>query len=247
MNYRVTVAAAVIAAIGGTRFALAEDVVLKDDEDKVGYSIGFQIGGDFKQQGISLKPETLAKGVQDALSGAQPAMKPEEMEKTMSDLRQRVAAKQQEAQKATAEKNKAAGKTYLDENGKKEGVKTLPSGLQYKVMTEGTGAMPKASDTVTVHYKGTLTDGTEFDSSYSRGSPAEFRVDQVIKGWTEALQLMKQGSKWQIVIPSELAYGERGAGPIGPNSVLVFDVELLGIKAGDAKADAPKKPAKKGK
>jgi FKBP-type peptidyl-prolyl cis-trans isomerase FklB len=246
MKYRVTVAATMIASLGGVSFA--EETVLKTDEDKVGYSIGYQIGGDFKQQGISLKPDMLSKGVQDALAGAQPAMKPDEMEKTMSDLRQRVAQAQQEAQKNAGEKNLTAGKAFLDENAKKQGVTTLPSGLQYSVETEGTGAKPKATDTVTVHYRGTLTDGTEFDSSYTRGKPAEFRVDQVIKGWTEALQLMKQGSKWKIVIPSALAYGERGAGPIGPNSVLLFDVELLGINEPEKKAgEPPKKAAKKAK
>ena len=137
----------------------------------------------------------------------------------------------QEKQKKIGEKNKIDGEAFLAENKKKEGVKTLPSGLQYSIIKEGAGKMPKATDTVTVNYKGTLIDGTEFDSSYRRGQPVSFPVNGVIAGWTEALQLMKEGSKWQLFIPSELAYGEKGAGnTIGPNAVLIFEVELISIK-----------------
>jgi len=139
-------------------------------------------------------------------------------------------AKQTEKMTAVAGKNKKEGETFLAENMKKEGVKTLASGLQYKVITEGTGKMPKATDTVTTNYRGTLVDGTEFDSSYKRGEPATFPVNGVIAGWTEALQLMKTGAKWQLFVPSNLAYGERGTGPIGPNAVLLFEVELISIK-----------------
>jgi FKBP-type peptidyl-prolyl cis-trans isomerase FklB len=141
-----------------------------------------------------------------------------------------MAARQRES-KERAEKNLAEGKAFLEENKKKEGIKTLPSGLQYKVITEGSGRTPKATDTVTVHYRGTLINGTEFDSSYKKGQPATFQVSGVVRGWTEALQLMKEGSKWQLFIPSELAYGERAAGPqIPPGSTLIFEVELISIK-----------------
>jgi FKBP-type peptidyl-prolyl cis-trans isomerase FklB len=140
-----------------------------------------------------------------------------------------MAARQKEI-KEIAERNLAAGKAFLEENKKKEGVKTLPSGLQYKVQTEGSGKTPKATDQVTVNYKGTLINGSEFDNSYKRGKPATFQVDKVIRGWTEALQLMKEGSKWQLFIPSELGYGERGAGPVPPNSVLIFEVGLISVK-----------------
>jgi FKBP-type peptidyl-prolyl cis-trans isomerase len=162
------------------------------------------------------------------------------MDTALKSLQQRVAAAQQQQKKETADKNLAAGKAFLDENGKKEGVVTLPSGLQYKITTEGKGANPKATDTVTVHYRGTLIDGTEFDSSITRGQPAKFKLDQVVKGWTEGLQLLKPGSKAQLFIPPNLAYGERGAGPIGPNSTLIFDVELIGIEP-TAKASEPEK------
>jgi FKBP-type peptidyl-prolyl cis-trans isomerase FklB len=140
-----------------------------------------------------------------------------------------MAARQKKI-KEIAERNLAAGKAFLEENKKKEGVKTLPSGLQYKVLAEGSGKIPKASDNVTVNYKGTLINGTEFDSSYKRGKPTTFQVDKVIRGWTEALQLMKEGSKWQLFIPLELGYGERGAEPVPPNSVLIFEVELISVK-----------------
>jgi FKBP-type peptidyl-prolyl cis-trans isomerase FklB len=158
-------------------------------------------------------------------------MTAEEIRATITSLQQRLMASQQKVLKEQAAKNLSVSKAFLAENGKKEGIKTLPSGLEYKVLTEGSGKMPKAEDTVTVHYKGTLIDGTEFDSSYKRGQPATFKVKGVIKGWTEALQLMKEGSKWQLFIPPELGYGERAAGPqIPPNSALIFEVELISVK-----------------
>jgi len=184
-------------------------------------------------QGVDLNPDLLVKGVQDAMSGNKPHMSPQEMNKTLVDLKKKIVAEEQRQKKEAAGKNLQEGKAFLAENAKKKDVKTLPSGLQYKVIQEGTGASPKATDSVTVHYKGTLIDGTEFDSSYKRGKPATFRVDGVIAGWTEALQLMKPGAKWQLFIPSELAYGERGAGSrIGPDSTLIFEVELISVQAG---------------
>lgn len=240
MKHVLTVTASLIAFSAA---AHADDATIKDEKDRVSYSIGHQIGGDFKKQGIELNSGVFVRGIEDALSGAKSAMTDEEMKKSLTDLRQRLMDAQQAAQKQTGEKNLTAGRAFLDENARKPGVVTLPSGLQYLVVKEGTGAKPKASDTVKVHYKGTLTDGTEFDSSYKRGEPASFRVDQVIKGWTEGLQLMSEGSKWQLYIPAPLAYGESGVGPIPPNSTLVFEVELLGIEkaAADAKPKAKKK------
>ncbi len=206
---------------------------IKDQKDKVSYSVGYQIGGDFKRQHLDLNPDALMQGIKDALAGATPVMTQQEMNQTLIELKTKIVAAQQEERKKAGEKNLAEGKAFLEENAKKEGVKTLPDGLQYKVIKEGDGPMPKATDTVTVHYRGRLIDGTEFDSSYSRNQPATFPVSGVIKGWTEALQQMKTGAKWELFIPPDLAYGERGAGQvIGPNSVLIFEVELLSIGGG---------------
>ena len=213
----------------GVGFA-GEKPEVKGENDRISYSVGYQVGADFKRQGVDLNPDLLVKGVQDALSGAKPLMSQQEMNKTLVDLKRKVVSAQREEQKKAAEKNLADGKKFIEENGKKEGVATLPSGLQYKVIEKGSGASPKKTDTVTVNYKGTLIDGSEFDSSYKRGKPATFRVDGVIAGWTEALQLMKPGAKWKLFIPSNLAYGERGAGAkIPPNATLIFEVELLSV------------------
>lgn len=222
----------------------AEEPKLTDENDKNSYSVGYQIGGDLKRQGVKFNPEALAKGIQDAVSGVKPLMTQEEMSQLLVELKRKIVASQQEEMKKVAEKNFAEGKAFLAENEKKKGVKTLASGLQYKVMKEGTGGAPKAADKVTVHYRGTLIDGTEFDSSYARNKPATFQVDQVIPGWTEALQLMKAGSKWQLFIPPGLAYGERGAGPIPPNSPLIFEVELLSIEDGSGSGDTKSEPAR---
>jgi FKBP-type peptidyl-prolyl cis-trans isomerase FklB len=169
--------------------------------------------------------------VQDALLGKEPLMTPQEIRTTLVDLQKKVAAVQDQKRKVEEEKILAQGKTFLAENRKKEGVKTLPSGLQYRIVAEGSGKTPKSTDTVTVHYRGTLIDGTEFDNSYSRGKPATFGVGRVIAGWTEALQLMKEGARWQLFIPPDLAYGEKGAGSkIPPNSTLIFEVELISVE-----------------
>ena len=208
-----------------------EKLELKDQKDKESYSLGYQFGQSLKGQGVDLNLEVYTSGIRDAFGGKEPQMTSEEIRSTIMSLQQRLMAAQQKALKELAAKNLSETKAFLAENQKKEGVKTLPSGLQYKVLTEGSGKMPKAEDTVTVNYKGALIDGTEFDSSYKRGQPATFQVKGVIKGWTEALQLMKEGSKWQLFIPPELAYGERGAGrDIGPNATLIFEVELLTVK-----------------
>jgi len=201
-----------------------EKPVLKNLKEKASYSIGLNLGrslgSDLKKQLVDIDPNLLVKGIQDALSGATPLLSNEEIQETMVVL-----------QKEMAEKQKQRGEAFLSENKKKEGVKTLASGLQYKVIKAGTGKKPKINDTVTVNYRGTLIDGTEFDSSYRRGQPATFLVSGVIPGWTEALPLMGEGAKWQLFVPSNLAYGERGAGGvIGPNTTLIFEVELISVQ-----------------
>ncbi len=173
----------------------------------------------------------MAEGLKDALRGGKTRLTEEEAKTVLTEVQNEVRKQQQEKMKEAADKNKTEGQAFLAANKDKEGVETLPSGLQYKIITEGTGPKPTASDTVVCNYRGTLIDGKEFDSSYKRGQPATFPVSGVIKGWTEALQLMPVGSKWQLFIPSDLAYGERGAGAeIGPNSTLIFEVELISIK-----------------
>jgi FKBP-type peptidyl-prolyl cis-trans isomerase FklB len=210
----------------------AQDVVLKTQKDKVSYSIGMDIGMTLKNQSIEVDPAILARGIKDSMSGQKPLMAEQEIRDTIAAFQKEMMAKQQELAKQMGEKNKKQGEAFLAENKKKEGVKTLASGLQYKVIKVGTGKKPKATDTVTTNYRGTLVDGTEFDSSARQGKPATFPVNGVIPGWTEALQLMEEGAKWQLFIPSNLAYGERGTpgGPIGPNAALIFDIELVSIQ-----------------
>ena len=220
-------------ALAASPVFAAEKSELKTQKDKVSYAIGLDIGTGLKKNEVDVDADILAKAIKDTLAGKKPLMTEEEVKTTMTEFQKDLQAKQQERTKAQSEKNKKEGEDFLAKNKSKEGVKTLPSGLQYKVITEGKGKTPKATDTVTVQYRGTLIDGTEFDSSYKRGQPATFPVGGVIKGWTEALQLMKEGSKWQLFIPSDLAYGPNGTqgGPIGPNAVLIFEVELVSIKA----------------
>jgi len=208
-----------------------DEIALKTQKDKVSYSMGLSLGNSLMRQPFEVDMDVFLKGFNDAVHKRKPLMTDQEMRETEIAFQKEMMEKQAQTMKTLGEKNKKEGEAFLAENKRKEGVKTLASGLQYKVLTEGKGASPKATDTVTVNYKGTLIDGTEFDSSYRRGQPATFQVNGVIKGWTEALQAMKVGSKWQLFIPSDLAYGDKGAGPqIGPNSVLVFEVELLSIK-----------------
>jgi FKBP-type peptidyl-prolyl cis-trans isomerase FklB len=230
-----------IASIG-----LAQDKAqLKDQKDKASYSIGYDIGETFKKQNVELNPDVLFGGLKDALAGKEASLTKEEREKTLQAFQKEMMEKQITASKEAAIKNAAEGEKFLAENKKKEGVKTTASGLQYKVLKEGSGPSPKETDTVVVNYKGTLIDGTEFDSSFKRNEPASFQVNRVVKGWIEALQLMKAGAKYQLFIPSALAYGERGAGQlIGPNATLIFEVELLSIKAPEPAATvAPGAPA----
>jgi FKBP-type peptidyl-prolyl cis-trans isomerase FklB len=218
-------------AVTMTSVYSADDAALKTYKDKVSYSMGLNLGNSLLRQPFQLDIDIFLKGFNDAINKRKPLMTDQEMRETEMAFQKDMAEKQAQMMKTVGEKNKKEGEAFLAENKKKEGVKTLPSGLQYKVITEGTGPIPKATDSVTVNYKGTLTNGTEFDSSYKRGQPVTFQVNGVIKGWTEALQLMKVGSKWQLFVPSDLAYGDKGAGSqIGPNAVLVFEVELLSIK-----------------
>jgi FKBP-type peptidyl-prolyl cis-trans isomerase FklB len=225
--------------------ALAEEkTTLKDAKDKVSYSIGLDIGTTLKKQKVDVNPDTLSAGLRDALTGAKPQMTDDEIKETMTTFSKDLSEKQQSAAREAATKNTAEGEKFLAENKSKPGVKTTASGLQYKVLKEGTGASPKETDTVVTNYRGTLINGTEFDSSYKRNEPATFPVNGVIKGWTEALQLMKKGSKYQLFIPSALAYGPRGAGQdIGPNATLIFEVELMDIKPPAASIPAASSPA----
>ncbi len=209
----------------------ADAPAFKDQKDKVSYGIGLNIGRNLKSQDVPVNPDALLAGIKDAMSGAKPQVSDEDIKAAMMNAQKEITAKQNEKAAAAGSKNQKEGADFLAANKKKDGVVTLPSGLQYKVITTGKGAKPAATATVKTHYRGTLIDGTEFDSSYKRGEPAVFPINGVIKGWTEALQLMPVGSKWQLFIPSDLAYGERGAGElIGPNATLVFEVELLSIE-----------------
>lgn len=210
--------------------------LLKTEMDKVSYVIGTQLGQSFKQQEIEIKVEPMMRGLKDAMAGKKLALSQEEMQKVMMGFQQRMMAKQkelqekqQERQKVEGAKNLAAGKAFLAANGTKKGVKVLPSGLQYKIIKKGTGKTPTANDKVKTHYRGTLIDGTEFQNSYKLNQPAEFPVNKVIKGWTEALQLMKEGGKWELYIPANLAYGEPGTPNIPANSTLIFEIELLEV------------------
>jgi FKBP-type peptidyl-prolyl cis-trans isomerase len=200
-------------------------------EDRASYAIGLNIGRNMKAQEVPVNVELLVKGLRDALAGTNPTLTDEEMQAAVQSLQQTVMAKQQEKMKVEGDKNQKSADEFLAKNKTKAGVKTTASGLQYEVVKEGTGATPKPTDKVTVHYTGTLLDGTKFDSSVDRGQPATFGVNQVISGWTEGLQLMKVGGKYRLYVPPALAYGPQGAGggEIGPNSLLIFDVELIGI------------------
>jgi FKBP-type peptidyl-prolyl cis-trans isomerase FklB len=208
-----------------------DKVELKTQKEKQSYAVGMSMGSNLKRNAIDIDYTVLIRGIKDALSGGNALMTEQEARETITALQKDLQAKQQVKMKILGEKNKKGGEAFLAANKKKDGVKTLPSGLQFKVITEGKGNSPKGSDMVTVNYRGTLIDGTEFDSSYKRNKPASFPVNGVIKGWAEALQLMKEGSKWQLVIPANLAYGESGRPGIPPNAVLIFEVELIKVGA----------------
>ena len=225
-------AAALCAALAMSGVAIAADAPeLKSEKEKLSYGIGMDIGGNLKRQTIEVDPDLLMKGFKDSYTGGKTLLTEEESRQAIQNFQKQLMAKQAEAAKQQAEKNKADGEKFLAENKGKDGVRTTASGLQYKVIQEGTGKSPTADNTVEVHYKGTLINGTEFDSSYKRGQTATFPVSGVIPGWTEGLQLMKEGGKYQLFVPSNLAYGERGAGrDIGPNAALIFEVELISVK-----------------
>jgi FKBP-type peptidyl-prolyl cis-trans isomerase len=211
--------------------APAQAPVFKTQKEKVSYAIGMEMGKGVKVQGIEVDPAIMMQGLKDALSGGKPQMSEEELRQVMTALQQEIRQKQMQAQQAAATENKTKGDAFLAENAKKDGVVALADGLQYKILTAGQGKKPAESDTVLCNYKGTFLDGTEFDSSAKAGKPVPFEVKNVIPGFREVLQLMPVGSKWQVFVPSNLAYGERGAGGvIGPNATLIFEVELVSIQ-----------------
>ena len=218
----------ILAALAGVAFsAQAADAPLTTDTQKFSYTVGVQMGQTLKRDAKDIDVDLVARAIKDVLGDKKLQLSQEDMQKTMESFQQ----KQQQKQASAADKNDKAGAEYLAANKKKDGVVETASGLQYKVIKAGSGDKAKATDTVVVHYKGTLINGTEFDSSYKRNEPTSFRVNQVIQGWQEALQLMSPGAKYQLAIPGKLAYGPRGAGgQIGPNETLLFDVELLEIK-----------------
>ncbi len=212
----------------------APELKLDTPKNRISYTIGVNIGQDFKNQKMDVDPDVLLMGLKDSLAGKELQLSDEEMVDEIQAFQQEMQAKMVAEMEAMATTNKTDGEAFLAENAKQEGVVVTESGLQYKVLEAGDGESPGPADVATVHYRGTLIDGTQFDSSYDRGEPATFPVGGVIAGWTEALQLMKPGAKWQLFIPSELAYGERGAGQaIGPNATLLFDVELISVEKGD--------------
>ncbi len=218
-----------------------EPTELKTEKDKVSYGVGVSVARNFKQQGIDVDVNLVVKGMKDELAGKKLLMSDDELRKTMTAYQQELRQKQMQARKMAALDHRKAGDAFLAENKKKEGVVTLPDGLQYKIIKEGQGPKPTLQDMVEVRYRGTFIDGKEFDSSGPE--PKTIKVAEVIPGWREALQLMPVGSKWQLVIPPELAYGEKGAGQfIMPNTTLIFEVELVGIKSGEAKAPEAVKP-----
>jgi FKBP-type peptidyl-prolyl cis-trans isomerase len=220
--------------------AAAPAPAFKTQKEKLSYAIGMEMGKGVKAQGIEVDSSVLVQGLKDALTDAKPQMSEEELKQVITALQQEMRQKQMQIQEAAALENKTKGDTFLAENSKKDGVIALPDGLQYKVLTAGQGKKPAETDTVMCNYKGTFLDGTEFDSSARAGKPVPFEVKNVIPGFKEVLQLMPVGSKWQVFIPSSLAYGERGAGnAIGPNATLIFEIELVGIQGNPAATNGP--------
>jgi len=225
------VTAAVLGLAVSTAMAASDAASLATDKDKLSYSIGADLGKNFKTQGIDINPEALAKGMQDGMSGSQLILTEQQMKDVLNKFQKDLMAKRSAEFNKKAEANKVKGESFLASNKGKSGVTVLPSGLQYKIIDAGKGNKPGKSDTVTVEYTGTLVDGTVFDSSEKTGKPATFQVSQVIPGWTEALQLMPAGSTWEIYVPSDLAYGPRSiGGPIGPNETLIFKIHLISVK-----------------
>jgi FKBP-type peptidyl-prolyl cis-trans isomerase FklB len=217
----------------------ADPATLADPKAKASYSLGYDFGANLRKQEVAVDPEVLLAAVRDGLEGKTPPLAVDDMREILEDLRRKVQLQEQRrAEKAVAE-NFAAGKAYLEANKSREGVKTLPSGLQYKVLHEGSGSSPTVNDRVAVNYRGTLVDGKEFDNSTRRGRPTVIPVQGVIRGWTEALLLMKPGDKWEIVVPPDLAYGKRVFGRIPPESTLIFELELVSIGEGDGSKAFP--------
>ena len=214
----------------------SEQLSLDTDDQKTSYAMGYNMGSNFKEIYKDIHQDSLLRGIIDAISEKEPLISDDQITSILMELQQKVNQRKQVERKEVAEKNKIKGKEFMKKNARKSGIQVTATGLQYQVLKKGTGSKPKPSDRVKVHYRGTLIDGTEFDSSYKRNQPASFGLNEVIPGWTEALQLMNVGSKYLFYIPSELAYGDRGAGNvIGPNETLIFEVELLEILESEPK------------
>jgi FKBP-type peptidyl-prolyl cis-trans isomerase FklB len=227
MRWILTLALALLPALAAAQEAPA----LKTEKDKLSYAMGMDLGNQLKTRSVDIDPALFARGLTDALAGGKTLLTPEEAKTVIAELQKAILVRQTAEAKAAGDKNKKEGDAFLAANKAKDGVVTLASGIQYRVLSPGTGKQPTIDDTVVCQYRGTLIDGKEFDSSYKRGQPATFPVKGVIKGWTEILQLMPVGSKWQVFIPPALAYGERGAGAdIGPHATLIFEIELIAIK-----------------
>lgn len=225
---KLTLATSISLAIALPSIAIAAP---KTDEERIGYSLGIMVGRQLQQDISNLDTDSFSAALKDLYEGKTPSINDEDMGKILDNLQQKLATEAQEKEAAAAEENLAKGEKFLADNAKKKGVKVTDSGLQYKIIKQGKGAKPAATSSVKVHYEGKLIDGTVFDSSYQRGEPVNFKVNQVISGWQEALQLMPIGSEWEVYIPSDLAYGPAGAGgSIGPNEALVFKVELQAIE-----------------
>ncbi len=228
---QVKVLIVVVAVLMGCVVYAADDQMLRSEKEKTSYAIGAQMGADMKRSGMEVDPDLVARGFRDGYSGRKLLLTDQQMSETLANVNKIMASKGPEVMKQEAENNRQQGEAFLAQNAKKEGVRVLSSGLQYKVLKTGTGPVPKLTDTVVVNYRTTFIDGTELDSSYRRGQPFVFQVNRVIKGWVEALQLMNVGAKWQLFIPPKLAYGEQGSPPaIGPNETLIYELELLSIK-----------------
>jgi len=206
-----------------------EEASLEREDQLLGYSIGYQVGGDFKRQGLRVNPEMVVRGVLDALAGSEPLMTEDEMRRTLIILERHAETAREQQRQELLQQNLELGSAFLAENATQEGVRVLPSGLQYRILEPGSGPTPSATDSVTVHYRGTRIDGVEFDSSHAHGEPATFRVEDGMPGWSEALQRMKEGARWQLFLPPELGYGERASERIGPNSTLIFEIELISV------------------
>ena len=229
------VTAAVIGLTISSAIAALDTTTLTTDVDKLSYSIGADLGKNFKKQGIDINPAAMTKGLQDGSAGSQTLLTDQEMKDVLNKFQHDLVAKRQAEFTKQAEANKAKGETFLSQNKSKDGVIVLASGLQYKIVKVGSGVKPSKDDTVTVDYSGHLIDGQVFDSSEKTGKPATFKVSQVIPGWTEALQLMPAGSTWEVYIPSNLAYGPRSVGgPIGPNETLIFQIHLISVQKSKA-------------